>query len=218
MRFLTSFAFLLRLALVLASFALPARAATNQQTVVFLGDSLSAGYGVNPKEAFPALLQEKITNAALPFRIVNAGLSGDTTAGGLRRLDWVLKQKVDVLVLELGGNDGLRGLPVSASKTNLQAIIDKTRKTYPAATIILAGMQLPPNWGKDYTAQFRQMYFDLAKQENTEIVPFLLEGVGGIAELNQGDMIHPNIEGHKIVSENVWKILEPVLRKKVSKT
>ncbi|MDB6130973.1 MAG: lipolytic protein family [Verrucomicrobiales bacterium] len=198
--------------------AVKASASTNQQNVVFLGDSLSAGYGVSPREAFPALLQQKITSASLPFKIVNAGLSGDTTASGLRRLDWVLKQKVDVLVLELGGNDGLRGLPVSATKTNLQAIIERIRKTYPSATIILAGMQLPPNWGKDYTTQFREMYSDLAKQEGTELVPFLLEGVGGIAELNQADLIHPNVEGHKIVSENVWKILEPVLKKKAAKS
>ncbi|MDB6054965.1 MAG: arylesterase [Verrucomicrobiales bacterium] len=148
MQFFKAFLFLFWLAIASSTPAVKASASTNQQNVVFLGDSLSAGYGVSPREAFPALLQQKITSASLPFKIVNAGLSGDTTASGLRRLDWVLKQKVDVLVLELGGNDGLRGLPVSATKTNLQAIIERIRKTYPSATIILAGMQLPQTGGK----------------------------------------------------------------------
>ena len=184
-----------------------------QQTIVVLGDSLAAGYGLDLSESFPALLQKKIDAAGLKFSVVNAGVSGDTSAGGLRRIDWLLKRRVDVLVLELGGNDGLRGIPVGVTKTNLQAIIDRTKQKYPQARIVVAGMQMPPNMGADYSAAFEKIFPDLAQANNAGLVPFLLENVGGKPGLNLPDMIHPTADGHKVVAENVWKALKPVLEK-----
>lgn len=189
------------------------QAAPGNQTVVVLGDSLAAGYGLDPSESFPALLQKKIDAAGMKFTVVNAGVSGDTTAGGLRRIDWLLKRRVDVLVLELGGNDGLRGIPVGVTKTNLQAIIDRTKQKNPRAQIVIAGMQMPPNMGADYTTNFAKLFPDLAKANNAALVPFLLEGVGGKPELNLPDLIHPTAEGQKIVATNVWSVLKPVLEK-----
>ena len=183
-----------------------------KKTIVFLGDSLSAGTGVKPQEAFPAIVEEKIRANGLPFEVVNAGLGGDTTAGGLRRIDWLLQREIDVLVLELGGNDGLRGLPVSNIKANLQAMIAKARAKNPAVKIVVAGMQMPPNLGGDYAEQFRKVFFDVARENDAVMIPFLLEGVGGTRELNQADMIHPNPRGHQIVADVVWKTLEPLLR------
>jgi acyl-CoA thioesterase-1 len=188
---------------------------TNRQTIVILGDSLAAGFGLDLTEAFPALLQKKVDDAGLKFAVVNAGISGDTSAGGLRRIDWLLKRRVDVLVLELGGNDGLRGIPVAATRTNLQAIIDRTKLKYPQAQIVVAGMQMPSNMGAEYTTAFAKIFPDLAKANNAALVPFLLEGVGGKPELNLPDMIHPTAEGQEIVAENVWKILKSVLEKRV---
>lgn len=188
------------------------RAADAKRSVVFLGDSLTAGLGVQPSEAFPALIGAKIRAADLPFEIQNAGLSGDTSAGGLRRLDWLLQRPIDVLFLELGGNDGLRGLEVKAMKANLQAIIDKTRAKNPQVKIIIAGMQMPPNMGADYADSFARAYRELAQENNATLIPFLLEGVGGNRDLNQRDMIHPSAEGHRIIGELVWRTLEPILR------
>jgi len=182
-----------------------------RQTVVVLGDSLAAGHGVDPSEAYPALLQEKIDSAGLNFTVVNAGVSGDTSADGLNRINWLLKRKIDVLVLELGGNDGLRGVPVSATETNLQTIIERVKQKYPRAQIVIAGMQMPPNMGEMYTGAFKKIFPDLAVRNHVALVPFLLEGVGGDPKLNQPDHIHPTAEGHRIVAENVWKILKPVL-------
>ena len=182
-----------------------------QQTIVVLGDSLAAGYGLDLSEAFPALLQKKIDAAGLKFSVVNAGVSGDTSAGGLRRIDWLLKRRVDVLVLELGGNDGLRGIPVGVTRTNLQSIIDRTKQKYPQARIVVAGMQMPPNMGAEYNTAFEKIFPDLAQRNSAALVPFLLEGVGGKPELNLPDMIHPTASGHQIVAENVWKVLKPVL-------
>ena len=182
-------------------------------TVVVLGDSLAAGYGLDPSESFPALLQKKIDAAGLKFTVVNAGVSGDTSSGGLRRIDWLLKRRVDVLVLELGGNDGLRGIPVGVTKTNLQAIIDRTKQKNPRAQIVIAGMQMPPNMGADYTTNFAKLFPELAKANNAALVPFLLEGVGGKPELNLPDLIHPTAEGQKIVATNVWNVLKPVLER-----
>ncbi len=181
--------------------------------IVVLGDSLAAGYGLDPSEAFPALLQKKIDVAGLKSTVVNAGLSGDTSAGGLRRIDWLLKRRVDVLVLELGGNDGLRGIPVGVTRTNLQAIIDRTKQKYPQAQIVVAGMQMPPNMGAEYMASFATLFPELARANHAALVPFLLEGVGGKPELNLPDMIHPTAEGQRIVADNVWKVLKPVLQK-----
>ena|SRR6266702_111027 len=186
--------------------------APERKNIVVLGDSLAAGYGIDPAQAYPALLQRKIDEAKWNFRVINAGVSGDTTAGGLRRLDWVLKRRVDVLVLELGANDGLRGASLGDIRANLQAIIDRTRKRYPQAKIIVAGMRMPPNLG-DYAEKFQKVFADVARENESALVPFLLEGVGGRPELNQPDQIHPTAEGHRIVAENVWKVLRPTLEK-----
>lgn len=181
------------------------------KSVLFFGDSLTAGYGIDPTQAFPALIQQKINTRGWKFHAVNAGLSGETTAGGLRRIDWVLQRPIDVFVLELGANDGLRGLPVEEARKNLQAIIDRVRSKYPHAKVVLAGMRVPTNLGKDYTTRFHQMFTELAQANNLALIPFLLEGVGGRPELNLPDGIHPTPAGHKIVAENVWRVLEPVL-------
>lgn len=181
--------------------------------ILVLGDSLAAGYGVDQKEAFPALLQEKVEAAGLDYTVVNAGLSGDTSAGGLRRIDWILRRPVDVLFLELGGNDGLRGLPPAETKRNLQSIIDKTREKHPRARVIIAGMQMPGNLGAAYQAEFQAVFADLAKENKAALIPFLLEGVGGDARLNQPDRIHPTAEGHKIIAEKVWPALKAALER-----
>ena len=181
------------------------------KTIVVLGDSIAAGYGVEPSEAYPALLQEKIKAAGLNYTVVNAGVSGDTSADGLNRINWLLRRRVDVLVLELGGNDGLRGLPVSMIATNLQMTIDRVKQKDPQARIIIAGMRMPANLGEAYTTAYRDIFPTLARNNHAALVPFLLEGVGGKAELNQPDHIHPTAAGHKIVAENVWKVLKPVL-------
>lgn len=182
--------------------------------VLFLGNSLSAGAGIDPASAFPALLQHRMDSLGWSVRAINAGLSGETSAGGLRRIDWYLQQyPVNILVLELGGNDGLRGIPVEVTQNNLQAIIDKARTANPDMEIILAGMQIPPNLGRDYTEAFRKIYPALTRMENTRLIPFLLEGVGGVDSLMQTDGIHPNESGHRIVAENVWDVLRPVIEK-----
>lgn len=186
-------------------------AAAGPRTIVFFGDSITAGYGLDPDEAYPALIQQKLDAAGRPWRVVNAGLSGETTAGGLRRLDWILRQPVDILVIELGGNDGLRGIPPETSRANLQAMIERIRLKDPRVTIVLAGMQVPANLGPGYTRQFAAMYPDLAGKNHTVLIPFLLEGVGGVASLNQADGIHPTAEGHRIVAETVWRTLQPLL-------
>ena len=184
---------------------------TNRPAVLVLGDSLAAGYGVDPNEAYPALLQGKIDTAGLNFTVVNGGVSGDTTAGGLRRVNWYLRRKTAVLILELGGNDGLRGVDPATTRSNLQAIIDTAKKTYPDIKVVIAGMRMPPNLGADYTKAFENVFPEVAQTNHAALVPFLLEGVGGIPDLNQADQIHPTPEGHKIVAENVWKVLRPVL-------
>jgi acyl-CoA thioesterase-1 len=181
------------------------------KTIVFYGNSLTAGYGVDPTESFPSIVQDKIDSLQLPYKVINAGVSGETTAGGKSRIDWILRQPVNVFVLELGGNDGLRGIPIAETSKNLQAIIDRVREKYPEAKIILAGMQVPPNMGRQYATQFRTVFEQLAAKNNVQLIPFLLENVGGIASLNQGDGIHPNPEGHRIVAQNVWKVLQGML-------
>lgn len=182
------------------------------KSLVFLGDSLTAGYGVKPNEAFPALIGEKIRTANLPFEVENAGLSGDTTAGGLRRVDWLLQRPIDVLVIELGGNDGLRGLPVAAIKTNLQAIIDKAKAKNPTVKVVIAGMQIPPNLGAEYSGSFQRVFGDVAQANAAALIPFLLEGVGGMRELNQADGIHPTAAGHRMIAEVIWRTLAPLLK------
>ncbi|QJX46614.1 arylesterase [Hymenobacter taeanensis] len=182
------------------------------QTILFFGNSITAGYGVEPEEAFPALIGQKLDSAGLAYTIVNAGLSGETTAGGRNRVGWVLRQPVSVFVLELGGNDGLRGLPLPDTRRNLQAIIDTVRRRSPQAQIVLAGMQIPPNMGPDYATQFKKLYAELAQKNQVKLIPFLLEGVGGVRKLNQRDGIHPTPAGHRLVARNVWAVLQPILQ------
>jgi acyl-CoA thioesterase I len=183
--------------------------------VVILGDSLTAGYGIDPEEAYPALLQKKVEEAKLPFMVVNAGLSGDTTAGGLRRVNWILRQPVEVLVIELGGNDGLRGIPIAETRSNLQGIIDRVRKKYPHAKIVIAGMKMPANMG-NYAVEFEKMFPEIAQKNKATLIPFLLDRVGGVAELNLPDRIHPTAQGHRIVADTAWRTLENILRERAN--
>ena len=178
---------------------------------MILGDSITAGYGVDPAQAYPALLQKKIDAAGLPFEVVNAGVSGDTTAGGLRRVDWILSKGADVLIVALGGNDGLRGVPPKQTEANLDAIIKRARAKIPGLAVIVAGMEMPANFGRDFVEQYRAVFPRVAAENNAALIPFLLEKVGGVEKLNQPDRIHPNAEGHKRVAENVWPVLQKVL-------
>lgn len=184
----------------------------DSKTIVFFGDSLTAGLGLDPQEAFPAVIQDTLNSLGMNYTVINSGLSGETTASGRNRLDWVLNQKADIFILELGANDGLRGIPLAETRTNLQAIIDAVRQKNPNTKIILTGMQIPPNMGQDYTSEFRKIFPDLAEKNTLPLIPFLLEGVAGNPELNQEDGIHPTIEGQKIVADNVWAVLEDVVR------
>lgn len=191
---------------------LPALAAESR-TIVFFGDSLTAGYGLDDPsaEAYPAHIQEKITAAGLGWRVVNAGLSGETTSGGLRRVDWILRQPVDLFVLALGANDGLRGIDPALSRDNLQKIIDRVRAKYPRAKLVLAGMQMPSAMGLEFSRAFEQVFPDVAAKNDATLIPFLLEGVGGSVALNQGDRIHPTARGHAVIADHVWKVLRPLL-------
>lgn len=186
--------------------------ATRTKTIVFFGNSLTAGYGLDdPSLGFAGLIQKRIDSLGIAYKVINAGVSGETTAGGNSRIDWLLKQHLDVFVLELGGNDGLRGIPVSETKKNLQAILDKVKAKYPDAKLVLAGMQIPPNMGKQYANDFKAVYKELADKNNITLIPFLLQGVGGESKLNQADGIHPTAEGHRILAENVWVIIKDLL-------
>ena len=184
---------------------------TQKKNILFFGNSLTAGLGVEPEEAFPALIGNKIDSLNLPYKITNAGLSGETTAAGKARINWILKQKVDVFVLELGANDGLRGIPVSETEKNLQDIVDQVKTKYPDAKLVMTGMQVPPNMGAKYASEFSLIFKKLAEKNNMTLVPFLLEKVGGVSSLNQSDGIHPTPEGHRILAENVWEVLEGIL-------
>lgn len=179
-----------------------------QQVILFFGNSLSAGYGIDPEDAFPGLVQSRLDSLGKNFKVINGGLSGETTAGGLSRLDWFLEEEPYIFVLELGGNDGLRGILPSESKNNLLAIIDKVKSKYPNTKIILAGMQIPPNMGQEYTDEFKAIYPAVATEKNVTLIPFLLEGVAGNPELNLPDGIHPTEEGHQIVFGTVWPFIE----------
>ncbi len=190
----------------------PAPPTTEARRVVFLGNSITAGYGLDPDEAFPALIQQKIDSLGWDFTVENAGVSGDITAGGVSRIDWLLDAPVAALVIELGGNDGLRGLPIEGIRANLTQIIERTRARYPQARIVLAGMQIPPNLGARYATDFRDVFPAVAEATGADFVPFVLENVGGVTRLNQNDGIHPTAEGHRIVAGNVWNVLGPVLR------
>lgn len=180
--------------------------------ILFFGNSLTAGMGLDPNEAFPAVIQQKIDSLNLPYDVVNAGLSGETTAAGKNRVNWVLNQDVEVFVLELGANDGLRGIPLEETRKNLQEIINTVREKNPDTKIILAGMQIPPNMGQEYTSEFRNIFPELAEKNDAYLISFLLEDVAGNPELNQGDGIHPTAEGQKILAKNVWEVLGPLIR------
>jgi acyl-CoA thioesterase-1 len=181
--------------------------------ILFFGDSITAGLGVGENNAYPALIQQKIDSLGWNFNVINGGLSGETSTDGLHRISWMLQREISVFVLELGGNDGLRGINLALTKKNLQGIIDTVRTKYPKAEIIIAGMQVPPNLGEKYTTQFKELYPSLAKKNNAVLIPFILKYVGGIPELNQSDGIHPTKEGHKIVAQTVWNYVKPVLEK-----
>ncbi|SMD43066.1 acyl-CoA thioesterase-1 [Aquiflexum balticum DSM 16537] len=182
-----------------------------KKLILFFGNSLSAGYGIDAEDAFPGLVAQRIDSLGLDYRVVNGGLSGETTASGLSRLDWFLEEEPAIFVLELGGNDGLRGIPLTETKKNLKGIIQKVRSKYPQTTILLAGMQIPPNMGPEYTSEFRELYPSVAEEENVILIPFLLEGVAGNPDLNLPDGIHPTEEGHLIVFETIWEYLEDLL-------
>jgi acyl-CoA thioesterase-1 len=187
--------------------------APTTKTIVFFGDSLTAGYGLDDplSEAYPARIQEKLTDAKLPYRVVNAGLSGETSAGGARRIDWILRQPIDIFVLALGANDGLRGIEPAVTQENLQNILNRVRAKNPDAQLIVAGMQMPRSMGDAYARDYAAVFPEIAKANGAAFIPFLLEGVGGIDRLNQPDRIHPTAEGHAILAETVWKTLRPLL-------
>ena len=193
-------------------------AADSARVILFVGTSLTAGYGVGADSAYPAVIQRWIDAARLPYRVSNAGISGETSAGGLRRMAWSLQAPVDVLVLELGANDGLRGIDPGHMRANLDSIIRLTRKRYPESAIVLAGMEAPPNLGERYTGAFRRVFRDLAEKYHASLVPFLLEGVAAADSLNQPDGIHPTGAGHRILAANVWRVLEPVLRARAQRS
>lgn len=178
------------------------------KNILFFGTSLTAGLGVDPDQAYPALIQQKIDSLALPYKVINAGLSGETSAAGKSRIDWLLRQPVDIFVLELGANDGLRGLPVKETQANIQAVVDHVKKKYPKVKLLMAGMQMPPSMGEKYTSDFKNIFPVIAKKNSMDLIPFLLNGVGGIPDLNQKDGIHPTPAGHKILAENVWTVLK----------
>lgn len=190
----------------------PPRPDGERGRVVFLGTSLTAGLGLDPANAYPALIQAKIDSAGLPYTAVNAGVSGETSAGARRRIDWLLQQPVAVLVIETGANDALRGLNVDTMSANIQSIIDQARKLDPPPAIVLVGMRAPPNLGPDYARRFRAAFPALAEKNAIPLVPFLLDGVAGRPSLNQGDMIHPTAQGQRIMAETVWRVVGPVLR------
>jgi acyl-CoA thioesterase I len=179
--------------------------------IVCFGNSLTAGYGLEMEYSYPSVLQGYVDSLGLNYQLINAGLSGETSAGGKNRIDWVLNQRVDVFILELGANDGLRGIQPKETKKNLQEILAKVKTRYPDAKILIAGMMMPPSMGQEYTAEFRQVFIDLAAENNAILIPFFLEGVAGNPELNLSDGMHPNKEGYKIVVKNLWNILYPIL-------
>ena len=185
----------------------------DRKTILFFGDSITAGYQLDINQAFPALIQDRLDSLGYDYQVINAGLSGETTAGGKNRIDWVLSTVPDIFFLELGANDGLRGLQLDESRKNLQSIIDAVKMANPEVKIILAGMQVPPNLGQDYTSTFRKLFPDLASSNEAVLIPFILEGVAGIPDLNLDDGIHPTPEGHKILAETVWAYLNPLIAK-----
>jgi acyl-CoA thioesterase-1 len=187
--------------------------AAEPPVVMFVGTSLTAGLGVSPDEAYPALIQRRIEEARLPYRVVNAGVSGETSAGARRRLDWLLDRRdLAVLVIETGANDGLRAQDPDATRANIEAMLQRAARESPPPRVVLLGMQAPPNYGADYARRFRSVFPELAARYHAALVPFLLEGVGGVARLNQADGVHPTPEGHRMMAATVWTVLEPLLQ------
>lgn len=178
------------------------------KNILFFGTSLTAGLGVDPDQAYPALIQEKLDSLKLPYKVINAGLSGETSADGKSRINWLLRQPVDIFVLELGANDGLRGIDVKQTEGNLQSIIDQVKKKYPNAKLVIAGMQMPPSMGSKYTIPFKSLFPSLAENNHMALIPFLLQGVGGVPALIQEDGLHPTAKGHHVLAENVWSVLK----------
>ncbi len=207
--------FLLILLWPITTRAIPFSVLDNRPRIVAFGDSLTAGFGVQADESYPAQLQRRLDNLGYHYRVINAGVSGDTTAGGLRRVPWILNNRPELVILELGANDGLRGLPVDQTKSNLRQIIRQLQDA--GTTVVLAGMKLPPNYGQDYTADFEAMYQILAKEYQLALIPFFLEGVGGSSSLNQADGIHPTKEGYEVIVEQVLKVLRPVLNERAQR-
>lgn len=203
MQYLTLF---LSLFLVLMTFK------SETPRILFFGDSLTAGYGIDESDAFPALIQKKIKEEGYSYEVINGGLSGETTAAGLRRIDWMLRSQVDILVLSLGANDGLRGVDLAGTKENLQGIIDKVKAKNPDTQIIISGMLVPPNMGSAYASEFEKIFPAIAEKNDAALIPFLLEDVAGEPDLNLPDGIHPTEEGHKIMAETVWEVLQPRLK------
>jgi acyl-CoA thioesterase-1 len=191
----------------------PTKKEKKRKQILFFGDSLTAGYGLDdPSESYVGVIQERLDSLGLAYQAVNAGVSGETSSGGNDRIDWILEQnKIDVFILELGANDGLRGIKTAETTKNLQSIFDKVKAKFPEAKLFVAGMLAPPNMGNDFTQRFAAIFSNLAQKNNAAFVPFLLDGVGGIPELNQRDGIHPTTKGHKILADNVWKELESML-------
>jgi len=192
----------------------PPDKSSERPAVLFLGTSLTAGYGIDPAKAYPALIQQRIDAAGLPYRVINAGVSGETSAGAVRRVDWLMQQPVSVVVVETGANDGLRGLPIDSLRSNVDAILRRAHQLQPRARLVLVGMKIPPNYGHAYSQQFESIYSQLARTHAATLVPFLLEGVGGVSALNQADGVHPTAEGQRRMAETVWRVLEPVLKER----
>ena len=182
-----------------------------KKTIVFFGNSLTAAYGLDPSQGFVGLIGARIDSLGLDYKVVNAGLSGETSAGGNSRIDWILRQKIDVFVLELGANDGLRGTAIAETYKNLNSILQKVKTKYPDAKILICAMEALPNMGEKFTAEFRGIFANLAKENEATLIPFFLSNVGGIPELNQADGIHPTAKGHQIVTENIWAVLKEVI-------
>ena len=187
------------------------QATKKEKTIVFFGNSLTAAYGLDPSQGFVGLIDQRIDSLGLGYNVVNAGVSGETSAGGNSRIEWILRQKIDVFVLELGANDGLRGTSTEETYKNLNSIIEKVKTKYPAAKIVICSMEALPNMGEKFTSEFRGIFAKLAKENNATLIPFFLSNVGGIPDLNQADGIHPTAKGHQIVTENIWAVLKEVI-------
>jgi acyl-CoA thioesterase-1 len=189
----------------------PTQTGDETKTILFYGDSITAGYGIGTELAFPKLIEDKLKNDGYRVEVINGGLSGETTAGGLTRIDWMLNRNYDIFILELGGNDGLRGLPLAETRRNLNRIIERVKAKNPKTKIVVAGMMVPPNMGPEYSAEFRGIFKEIAAENQAILIPFLLEDVGGVEKLNQPDGIHPNVKGHQVIADNIYPVIKKLL-------